>query len=295
MSHNAPLIKQRPPETPFDIRENRALVSLGPLSPKKYCTYSCPFCYVNADFLSYVPLDRKEIVRWLSKRRREFDIVYVSGDTDSFAPPRAEEGIALLRDLSTLDVDVMFTTRTVFTPSQLDSLESISSNLRSAGHYLFGCGSVVQLNFRHLEPPPIPPSEQRLAQLCAFKRRGIVSVLAARPFLPNVPANETVQIVRAVEHCVDVVLGEVWYFDSGGKLEGQVYQGKAPSGFVYIRGQMDFDINTAEWNIYEGTETRKSVEAFCQSAGIPFFMRSRPAVEWIRNNGHRKIPGQFGV
>ena len=295
MSHKAHLIKQRPAETPFDIRDNRALVSLGPLSPKKYCTYSCPFCYVNADFLSYVSLDRKEIVRWLSEHRSEFDIVYVSGDTDSFAPPRTEEGITLLRDLLTLDVDVMFTSRTVFTPSQLDSLESISSKLRSAGHYLFGCVSVVQLNLRHLEPPPISPSEQRLDQLCAFKRRGIISVLAARPFLPNVPANETVQIVRIVEQCVDVVLGEVWYFDSGGKLEDLVFQGKTPPGFVHIRGQMDFDINMAEWNIYEGTETRKAVEAFCQSAGIPFFMRSRPAVEWIRDNGPRKVSGQFGI
>jgi hypothetical protein len=98
-----------------------------------------------------------------------------------------------------------------------------------------------------------------------------------------------------VEQCVDVVLGEVWYFDSGGKLEDQVFQGKTPPGLVHIRGQMDFDINMAEWNIYEGTETRKAVEAFCQSAEIPFFMRSRPAVEWIRDNGPRKVSGQFGI
>jgi len=288
---NKPAIKQRPPESPFDIRENRALISLGPLSAKKFCTYSCPFCYVHTDFLSYGSLDRKKIVRWLSERRGDFDIVYVSGDTDSFAPPRTEEGIALLRDLLPLDVDVMFTTRAVFTPSQLDSLESISSDLGSAGHYLFGCVSVVQLTFRHIEPPPIPPSEQRLAQLCAFKGRGIVAVLAGRPFLPNVPANETVQIVRTVERCVDAVLGEVWYFDSAGILERQVFQGSTPPGFVYIGGRMDFDINDAKWNIYEGTETRESVEAFCRSAGIPFFMRSLPAIEWIRNNGPRKIPG----
>ena len=263
-------------------------MSLGPLSPKKYCTYSCPFCYVNAGFLSYSSLDVPGIVAWLRERREQFDIVYVSGDTDSFAPPRTDQGISLLRELISLDVDIMFTTRMVFTDSHLGMLQQICQDLRARGHYLFGCVSVAQLSLPHLEPPPIAPPKLRLAQLCSFKERGLISVLAARPFLPNVPPLEMVAIVQAVEHCVDVVLGEVWYTDAQGKMERRVFQGDTPSNVVYIRGPMDFDINKANWKIYEANDTRQRVEEYCAQRGIPFFMRSRPAVEWIRANGPRK-------
>lgn len=244
--------------------------------------------------MSYVPLSRNDIIQWLSERRSQFDIVYVSGDTDSFAPPRSNDGIALLQDLLSLHVDIMFTTRTVFDETQLTAIETIASTLASEGHYLFGCVSVVQLTMPHLEPPPIPPSADRLKQICTFKERGLVSVLAARPFLPNVPPAETVQLIKSVRECVDIVLGEVWYSDTAGDLRQRVFQGRPPDNTPYIRGTMDFDINTAEWDIYEGTATRLAVEEYCLNEGIPFFMRSRPAVEWVRQNGPRGRSGTLG-
>jgi radical SAM superfamily enzyme YgiQ (UPF0313 family) len=77
--------------TAFDVRDGRAMVSLGPLSAKRYCTYNCGFCYVHADFTRYPTKTNDEVVSYLRTRRNEFDIVYVSGDTDSLAlgaPPR---------------------------------------------------------------------------------------------------------------------------------------------------------------------------------------------------------------
>src|SRR6266851_8645144 len=123
------MIKQRPPSSPFDVSDNRAMVSLGPLSPKKYCTYSCPFCYVQSDFLSYTSMDISEIVDWLKTCQRPFDIIYVSGDTDSFAPPRTDGGIELLEALCEFGVDLLFTTRAVFGPKHLNKLYQIREHL----------------------------------------------------------------------------------------------------------------------------------------------------------------------
>ena len=122
-------VVQKSKDQPFDIREGRAMVSIGPLSPKKYCSYNCPFCYVNAGFLSYATMTIPEIVAWLKKHVDSYDIIYVSGDTDSFAPPRMDEGIELLEALAELDSDLLFTTRAIFGRSHLNSLENICKKL----------------------------------------------------------------------------------------------------------------------------------------------------------------------
>src|SRR5258706_9777095 len=123
------MTKQRPFSNPFDVSDNRAMVSLGPLSPKKYCTYSCPFCYVRTDFLSYASMSIPEIISWLRNCQQPFDIIYVSGDTDSFAPPRTSRGIELLEELCEFNVDLLFTTRFVFAPEHLERLFQIRKHL----------------------------------------------------------------------------------------------------------------------------------------------------------------------
>ncbi|WP_206744928.1 hypothetical protein, partial [Pseudofrankia sp. EUN1h] len=72
---------------PFEIFEQRIMLSLGPLHANRYCTYNCPFCYVHVDYDSYWSMTPQQISAWVSRQDpREFDIIYISGDTDSFAP-----------------------------------------------------------------------------------------------------------------------------------------------------------------------------------------------------------------
>ena len=42
-----------------------------------------PFCYVHADFGGYASLEVREILELLRMVRPQYDIIYVSGDTDS--------------------------------------------------------------------------------------------------------------------------------------------------------------------------------------------------------------------
>lgn len=265
------------------------MVSLGPLSPKRFCTYACAFCYVHVDFGSYPTLPIDEIRDYLAGRAEEFDIVYVSGDTDSFAPPRTQKGLDLVDALATLGKDVLFTTRAPLEESHLDRLAATSRRLRDAGKILFGCVSISRLRTApHLEPKPVPSPERRLEVLRGLHARNIVSVLAMRPFLPVIPVSEYVELARLATPVVDVILGEVWYADKGGVLERQVFGVEGSEGVHYEEHKMDFDSNDAIWKVWTGEEARAGVESYCVTANVPFFMRSRPAIEYVRGLLHRK-------
>lgn len=258
------------------------MVSLGPLSDKRYCTYDCPFCYVHADFDSYAKLSINEIIEWLIVRRNSFDVIYISGDTDSFAPKRTGQALDLLESLVDFEVDLVFTTRYVFSELEYERIGNISANLASKGRILFGSTSIAQQNYQHLEPKPIPSSDKRIEQCLRLKELGCVSVLALRPILPNIPAQEYIGILEATKEKIDLVLGGDWYADGEGLLEKNVY-GRVLSEIPHSIEEMDYDTNTLKWKIFESKETKKIIENWCLDNNVPFFMRSRPAIEWVRN------------
>lgn len=277
------VVVQKNSSNPFDIREGRAMVSLGPLSKKKYCSYSCPFCYVNAGFLSYATKTIEEIVNWLNLYKDNFDIIYVSGDTDSFAPPRMDQGIELLEALSEFNVDLLFTTRAILGEKHLKQLSEIKHKLQVQGKLLFGCVSVAQLHHSNLEPKPITSPELRINQLKIFKELGMISVHAMRPFLPVVEVSEYLELIDLVKDKADIILGEVWYADRAGILEAATFREKTPDLLEYSEHKMDFDENNSIWKVYEMKDVQNAVEKKCQDLNIPFFMRSSPAIEWARN------------
>ncbi len=275
--------RERTLELPFYLGNNRAMISLGPLSPKKYCTYSCPFCYVHSGFLKYVNLDLEDIKSWLTNNKGKYDIIYISGDTDSFAKPRTQKALDLLESLIAFNVDVLFTTRYVFNEDELLRIKKINEQLSRKGRILFGCVSIAQLSFNHLEPKPIKPPLERIKQLKRFKELGLCSVLAMRPFLPIVPKEEYSEIINLSIGSFDILLGESWYADKDGVLEKQVFKTQPNYKIEFKESPMDFDNNQNIWKVWEGEEIRKFVCKKSEEMGFPFFMRSRPAIEWYRN------------
>lgn len=263
------------------------MISLGPLSPKKYCTYSCPFCYVHSGFLKYKSWDIHSIKQWLHAHKDAYDIIYVSGDTDSFAKPRTELGLQLLESLVAFDVDVLFTTRHVFHTAHLRRIRKLSEALAKKGNTLFGCVSVAQLNHGYLEPKPIRPPLERIEQLRRFKEAGLCTILAMRPFLPVVPKEEYREIINLSEGAFDIALGESWYVDNKGILEKKVFHGMGQEDIVFEESTMDFDDNEDVWKVWKGEAIEALLRKMASEKGFPFFMRSRPAIEWYRKSKKR--------
>jgi DNA repair photolyase len=275
--------RQRPISAPFDVRDRRVMLSLGPLSRGKYCTYSCPFCYVGGDFLSYASMPVDDIVAWVAELTEPYDVIYVSCDTDSFAPPREHAAMELLEKLATFRVDLLLTTRAIISPLTIDRLASVARDLNTHGRMLIACGSLVQLSVPHLEPRPIPSVDARIAQLTHLRGAGLRTVLALRPFLPNVPLGDYRELVSRCASSVDLVLGGVWYYDQRETLVRAVLGNSEPAPEIsHLKRRMHFDTNAAEWNVFPGVEAEGVVRATCREFGLPMFMRSVPAVEWLR-------------
>ena len=167
----------------FFIDNNRAMISLGPLTEYKYCPYSCAFCYVKSGFNKYP---------YLKINRKKYNIIYISGDTDSFAPPRTSKAIELLEKISkSIDVDITFTTRTVFKTEDIKRLKNISDYMKTKNYKLIASISISRLNSSEfIEPKPIPKPEERIELIKRLKENGIYTMLAVRPFLPIIDSKE---------------------------------------------------------------------------------------------------------
>lgn len=161
-------------ENAFYIGNNRAMISLGPLTDKKYCPYSCAFCYVKSDFMKYMKLEIEDIIKFLKKNKEKYNIVYISGDTDSFAPPRTDKAIELIKRISEcIDVDITFTTRTTFNTESLEKLKNINNYIRNKNHKLIVSISISRLySANYIEPKPIPSPEERIETLKRLKDNG---------------------------------------------------------------------------------------------------------------------------
>jgi hypothetical protein len=50
----------------------------------------------------------------------------------------------------------------------------------------------------------------------------------------------------------------------------------------FIETEIDFDNNVSKWECREAKDTERKVRTFCEKNNIAFFMRSKPAIEHIR-------------
>nr|WP_157514190.1 hypothetical protein [Nocardia concava] len=214
-----------------------------------------------------------------------YDVIYVSCDTDSFAPPRQAQAVELLRRLVEFDVDLLFTTRARLTAASVEELAKLAAELARGGHMLIGCISMCQLSVPHLEPPPIPTPDIRLEQLRVLRGIGIRTILALRPFLPNVPEADYIDLVQRSVGGAEIVLGGVWYFDQGGDLERGVMGPTSERDIPYVLAPMPFDGNTATWRVFEGSDIESVIRRVCEKNNLPMFMRSGPAIGWLRQHG----------
>lgn len=275
---------KRSKANPFYINNRRAMVSLGPLSNALHCPYRCAFCYVQDEFCSYANMDVDEIIIFLNNNRDKYDIIYVSGDTDSFAPPRTAQGLDLLyKIVMEIDCDLLFTTRTIFSENNYKTLQMIVDEQNKTGNKLYACVSITRFSdiYSYLEPHPIPTPEERIEVLRRLKHMGAITVLATRPFLPMVPIEDYLKIIEKTKDFVDMVLGECFYFVRGGAIQKRVFpDGISPDVEKKLKKQkMTFDDNQADWDVWDSTEYQEAVRKKCIEYEIVFAMHSADAIE----------------
>lgn len=276
----------------FFLNGTRAMISLGPLSSNQHCPYRCAFCYVQDGFEKYAVLDTDSILMFLHEKRGQYNIIYISGDTDSFAPPRTSIALELLTKISNqLDVDILFTTRTVFSAEQLAVIQKVDENQRQKCRRLYACISITRYSedVAYIEPFPIPTPNERISTLINLKKAGATTVAALRPFLPVVDVNDYLTILEKAAGFVDIALGESFYFVPNGKIYNRVFLNgiSADCAKNITHGQkMSFDTNNLEWDVWDSSEYESTVKQYCLEHGIVFSMRSDDAIAEYK----RKVP-----
>lgn len=276
---------RRNPNMPFYIDGHRAMVSLGPLSDNMYCPYRCAFCYVQDGFMSYTKLDVTDIIDFLIKNRGKYNIIYISGDTDSFAPPRTKDGLKLLGDIvKNINCDITFTTRCVFSDAEYDQLSDII-NTHKKTEYKFIAGTSITRyseDTAYLEPAPIPSPDERIQHIKKLKYAGAITMLGLRPFLPVVNMNDYITILDKVYPDLDIALGESFYFKRNGNIQHRVFpQGisKDLENNIIHNQIMNFDDNEVLWEVWDSKIYEEFVADHCKKLGIIFAMHSQEALE----------------
>jgi Radical SAM superfamily len=281
---------------PFFLGLNRrAMISLGPLTANTFCTYKCRFCYVHGPYPRYAGRSVDEIMDWLVAHRDRYDIVYLSGDTDSFAKPRTGEAIELLARMVGLDVSVLFTTRYVFSRPEREDIRLLLKRYDANGQLLVPCISVCQLHRPELEPRPIPPPTARLEQLRWLHDEGAKVLLTIRPFVPYVRPDEYAEIAyRGGPHSA-AILGGDWYVDPAGYIDLQVRRALGIPDHRKLdpnsarQGPLDSTNDGQEWLTYRHPDAETAVQTVAAEMGKKFFMRSSPAIDFLReNNEHSR-------
>ena len=268
----------------FFLNGKRAMVSLGPLTDSRHCPYQCAFCYVQDGFNKYATLDEDEIMDFLKINRDNYHIIYISGDTDSFAAPRTNKALSLLKRMAfELDVDLLFTTRTTFKPEHYEVLRQIAEEQQRTNNALYACISITRYSddVKYIEPAPIPSPDERIQTIINLKRIGATAVLALRPFLPVVDVNDYITIIDKPMGSVDIVLGECFYFIRDGKIYQRVFKDGYKEQWEKNTEHgisMGFDDNKLEWDVWDSMDYQEIVRKHCENHGIIFSMHSDDAI-----------------
>lgn len=255
---------------PFYLEKRRAMISLGPVSSKRHCSFKCPFCYVKSDeFNRYEGWTIEKIISWLEDNLDDIDIIYISADTDSFAKPRTSDGLLLLQGISKLKRDVLFTTRYVFTENELKVLRSIADTIRRSNKLSIACVSICQMNSNYLEPFPIDPPLTRIELLGDLKKNGWIPILAMRPILPQVQSSDYDIILTLSAKYISNCLISSYYYDPNSPQLDALLPGKQIGNLFF---------NTKEsnkWMVIEpSNEVMESIVKSAERNNIKLFTSS---------------------
>lgn len=277
----------------FYLNGDRAMISLGPLTATQHCPYRCAFCYVQDGFKKYASLNENDIIKFLKENRMHYHIIYISGDTDSFAPPRTDMALHLLDRMSSeLDVDLLFTTRTNFHSQHYKILQKIINKQKSKNKLIFSCISITRYSddLAYIEPKPIPSPDERINTLKKLKEIGAVTVAALRPFLPVVDVNDYLIIISKLNGYVDIVLGEAFYFIRNGNICNRVFTNGILDEYeqdIVKSIRMPFNSNDLEWDVWHSKKYESIVSSYCKQNNIIFSMHSDQAIKEFNENYYR--------
>lgn len=245
------------------------------------CPYACNHCYTFCS--GYDSYDSgksvKEIISNL--KNKVFDIVYISGHKENFI--NEEQGLELCEEIyRNFHTDLMVTTRSIFSPKNLDKFNKLNKLMKSENHNLFFCASIPALeSYRKLEPSKIIPDPySRIENLKAIFDIGIFTFLTLRPLCPDtyIPIKEILDIIDLCKNHTSIVLssGIVVNDDILCKLDGFPKDFKSQD--KELMPCLKNDLTMKYVDVHKELNLIKNK---CNELNLPFFEHSLPAIDFL--------------
>jgi len=169
------------------------------------CPLDCTYCFVddmntNQDKnVAYLSGRQIELLKNLPK---EISLIMLGCDTEFFQ--NKHEAIDILRKLSEFDKDISMITKIPIAESFLDEISKINEDIIKRGNILSVSVSLPCLFKETVEKyePKVPSPERRISTLELIFSKGIPSMVAVRPLLPDVSNEELEKIIESTKNYV---------------------------------------------------------------------------------------------
>src|SRR6266568_3810169 len=140
----------------FKVERRRVLVPVG--AP---CPFGCRYCYTRGGEVGLARVDATEILSrfraFTAANQTSFETIQFGYDGDPFACP--ERGIAMLRQLATMDKHLNFSTKASLADATLDALSDIHSQMVARGMTMSALVSLSCWDSAPIVEPHTPDAE----------------------------------------------------------------------------------------------------------------------------------------
>jgi len=261
----------------FKVEKNRVLVPVG-----EPCPFGCQYCYTRGGEVGLSRVPMQEVLSRFREFAQEaaFETIQFGYDGDPFARP--ERGIAMLKELATMNKHVNFSTKAALTTSTLDALSEIRSTLDAAGKTLSALVSLSCWDSAPIVEPHTPSSQERIQTVANLASIGVPTFITLRPVLPHIPDSEYERIaVEGIQvGCDGFVIGPL-YSDKRGRFV-RFIPSEALARTPNRTSTISWSAHSPTWTRYEDTDRLQRLLLMIEQKGGRAFLSSADAMNLVQ-------------
>ena len=205
------------------------------------CPLDCTYCFVNdmttnqQKNIAYLTEKQIELLKNLPE---EISLIMLGCDTEFFQ--NKKEAIEILKKLSGFGKDLSMITKIPIKESFLNEIDKVNQKMKERGNILSVSISIPCLSDEMSKKyePKVPSPKNRIETLKQISNKGIYTMLAIRPLLPDMSNEELQEIINLNDDRISKLLPES-VVESEAKqphwmLDGNLFKE------VVKKGQIDF-------------------------------------------------------